>query len=95
LVVVNKLREEITRVAYWLYEKSGRKKGNDLQNWLAAEKIVYFNHMISGHGNGTAFALLEYKPEDVGDEALILPKTFKLRPAGQGKYRKAESRQAL
>lgn len=33
------LREEISKVAYELYEKSG-KAGRDLENWLEAEKIV-------------------------------------------------------
>lgn len=35
-----KLQEEIAKVAYELYEKSGRVKGHDLDNWLEAEKIV-------------------------------------------------------
>jgi hypothetical protein len=34
------LHEEISKVAYELYEKSGRVKGRDLKNWLEAEKIV-------------------------------------------------------
>lgn len=33
------LHEEISKVAYELYEKSGRV-GRDLENWLEAEKIV-------------------------------------------------------
>lgn len=33
------LREEISKLAYELYEKSGRA-GRDLENWLEAEKIV-------------------------------------------------------
>ncbi len=33
------LREEISKKAYELYEKSG-KAGRDLENWLEAEKIV-------------------------------------------------------
>jgi hypothetical protein len=34
------LHEEISKVAYELYEKSGRVKGRDLENWVEAEKIV-------------------------------------------------------
>ncbi|MBI5587033.1 MAG: DUF2934 domain-containing protein [Deltaproteobacteria bacterium] len=33
------LQEEISKVAYELYQKSG-KIGRDLENWLEAEKIV-------------------------------------------------------
>ncbi|HUI45411.1 MAG TPA: DUF2934 domain-containing protein [Nitrospirota bacterium] len=32
--------DEIAKVAYALYEKSGRVHGQDVQNWLEAEKIV-------------------------------------------------------
>ena len=58
----NGLQDEITKVAYSLYEKSGRQDGNELLNWLSAEKIVYFNHMILSEATGGAYALLEYKP---------------------------------
>lgn len=34
------LQEEIAKIAYELYEKSGRVGGRDLQNWIEAEKIV-------------------------------------------------------
>jgi hypothetical protein len=34
------LEEEIRRVAYELYEKSGCIPGRDLENWLEAERIV-------------------------------------------------------
>ena len=30
----------VGKKAQEIYEKSGRKPGNDLQNWLEAEKIV-------------------------------------------------------
>ena len=58
----NGLQDEITKVAYSLYEMSGRREGNELLNWLSAEKIVYFNHMILSQATGGAIALLEYKP---------------------------------
>jgi hypothetical protein len=32
--------DEIARVAYSLYEKRGRTPGNDLADWVEAEKIV-------------------------------------------------------
>lgn len=41
------LQERINKVAYDLYEKNGRQEGNELLNWLAAEKIVQFQQMIS------------------------------------------------
>lgn len=34
------MREEIERVAYELYEKSGRVDGRCLENWLEAESHV-------------------------------------------------------
>ena len=39
-----KIREEIERLAYELYEKSGKLSGRDVQNWLEAEKIVMARH---------------------------------------------------
>jgi hypothetical protein len=32
--------EEIRKVAYELYERSGRVPGREIENWLKAEKIV-------------------------------------------------------
>lgn len=34
------IREEIEKLAYELYEKSGRIHGRDLENWVEAECIV-------------------------------------------------------
>jgi hypothetical protein len=34
------LNEEIAKVAYGLYEKRGKDNGNDLDDWVRAEKIV-------------------------------------------------------
>ena len=34
------LEEEIRKIAYELYEKSGKIAGRDLDNWLEAEKII-------------------------------------------------------
>jgi hypothetical protein len=36
----DRMREEIAKVAYELYEKSGRVPGRDTLNWLEAERIV-------------------------------------------------------
>ena len=38
------IREEIAKVAYDLYEKSGCITGRDFQNWLDAERIVLTRH---------------------------------------------------
>lgn len=34
------LKEEIRKKAYELYEKRGRTEGNDLEDWLEAERLV-------------------------------------------------------
>ncbi|MDP2929141.1 MAG: DUF2934 domain-containing protein [Candidatus Omnitrophota bacterium] len=36
----DQLNAEIKKKAQELYEKSGRKSGHDLNNWLEAERIV-------------------------------------------------------
>ncbi len=41
---MNKLFEEIARVAYELYEKRGRGEGCHFDDWLEAEKIVMARH---------------------------------------------------
>ena len=38
------LHDEIAGVAYELYEKRGRAKGHELEDWLEAEKIVMEKH---------------------------------------------------
>ncbi len=38
------LKDEIRRVAYELYERSGFIGGREVENWLAAEKIVMARH---------------------------------------------------
>ncbi len=47
----NEIREQIAKLAYELYEKSGRAAGKDLQNWLAAEKTVLSNR-VAGESRG-------------------------------------------
>ncbi len=61
--MIDSLNSEITRVAYELYEKSNREEGNDLFNWLAAEKIVNFRRTLFPDYGREAIPLLEYKPE--------------------------------
>ncbi len=34
------LHEKIAKLAYELYEKSGRIEGRDRENWLEAERII-------------------------------------------------------
>jgi DUF2934 family protein len=36
----NNLREEIAKVAFDLHQKRGLGHGNDMQDWLEAERIV-------------------------------------------------------
>ncbi len=38
------LHEEIAKIAYTLYEKSGYINGRDFENWLDAETIVLTRH---------------------------------------------------
>lgn len=38
------LQEEIARVAYMLFENSGRLHGRDMENWLEAKKMVMDAH---------------------------------------------------
>ncbi len=40
MTIYEDLGHEIAKVAYELYEKSGRIEGRDLENWLEAERIV-------------------------------------------------------
>lgn len=54
--------EEISKVAYELYEKNGRTDGRDMENWIEAERIVVARNLLqertvkekksAGNGNG-------------------------------------------
>ncbi len=44
----NEIREQIAKLAYEFYVKSGHAAGRDLQNWLAAEKAVLLNREAGG-----------------------------------------------
>jgi hypothetical protein len=55
------LHEEIARVAYEFYLKTGREEGRDSINWLDAEKVVFTRRVLFPVlSNDTAF--LEYLP---------------------------------
>jgi hypothetical protein len=45
---MNKLYEEIARVAHELYEKRGKADGFHLSDWLEAERIVAARHEKKG-----------------------------------------------
>ncbi len=40
------LYNEIEKMAYELYEKSGKVEGRDLANWLEAERIVMARYKV-------------------------------------------------
>ena len=62
------LHDEIAKVAYELYEKSGRVQGKDLENWTEAEKIVKARH------SATDLASIVRKFEEAAEETLELVK---------------------
>lgn len=39
--------EEIKKVAYEIFEKSGRTHGSDLDHWFEAERIVHERRMVA------------------------------------------------
>ncbi len=75
----NGINDEITRVAYELYVKSGRVEGNDLLNWLAAEKIVRFERMLLGKQDGDPVPLLNYQPMQITGKAARRGRSMKPR----------------
>jgi hypothetical protein len=56
------LRDEIAKVAYELYEKSGRIEGKDRENWVEAERIVKARH--AGDDLSTKMKQVEEKAQD-------------------------------
>jgi hypothetical protein len=40
------LYDEICKLAYELYERSGRREGRDAENWLEAERIVIARYAV-------------------------------------------------
>ena len=51
------LHQEIFRVAYDIYERSGRIKGRDLDNLLEAERIVKTLRNIAGDDSGKLISI--------------------------------------
>lgn len=45
------LHQEIFRVAFDIYERSGRIEGRDLDHWLEAERIVRTLREIAGNND--------------------------------------------
>ncbi len=68
------LHDEITMVAYELYEKSGYIEGRALDNWLEAERIVIARHAsqeIEEPGETTVIEEIEVKGPIIAEEAGI------------------------
>ncbi len=51
------LHEKIAKLAYELYEKSGRVEGRDLYNWLEAERIIKSLQTATTKGKSKAVEL--------------------------------------
>lgn len=69
---MNKLQEEIARVAYELFEKRGWVHGHEMQDWLKAEKIVMARHAKTKEDEGKAVKAVKRKTaakKPKGDEA--------------------------
>jgi len=62
------LHDEIAKVAFELYEKSGRVEGRDQENWLEAEKIVKAKY------TGTDLASVVKKVEEAAEETVHMVK---------------------
>lgn len=66
--------DEIAKVAFELYEKSGKVEGCDLDNWLEAEKIVISRHAsqeIEEPEEITVIEEIEVKEPIIAEEAGI------------------------
>lgn len=58
---MDKLHDEIARVAYELFEKRGRVHGYEMENWLEAEKIVRARHAKTEVSEGKAGKIVKRK----------------------------------
>jgi hypothetical protein len=56
------LHDEIVKVAFELYEKSGRIDGRNMENWVEAERIVKARH--ASDDLTTKMKQIEEKAED-------------------------------
>lgn len=74
------LHEEIKKVAYELYEKSGRIGGRETENWLAAEKIVMARHPQNKIGTKASAPAMTHQPK----KADVKPKVQKSKTKDAG-----------
>lgn len=78
------LHDEITMVAYELYEKSGYIEGRDLDNWLEAERLVIARHAgqeIEEPEETTVIEEIEVKGPIIAEEAGIAEEAEEIKPA--------------
>lgn len=78
------LHDEIARVAYEIYEKSGYIEGRALDNWLEAERIVIARHAsqeIEEPEETTVIEEIEVKGPIIAEEAGITEEAEEIKPA--------------
>ena len=77
------MHEEIKKVAYELYEKSGRIGGRETENWLAAEKIVMARHAQNKIGTKAGAPAVSRPPKKTAIETKVQKsKTKEAGPKG-------------
>lgn len=74
------MQEEIRRVAYELYEKSGRIGGREIENWLAAEKIVMSRKAQTERGIKTGTPAANRTPKETAVK--VKPQKTKAKDVG-------------
>ena len=65
------MHEEIRKIAYELYEKSGRIGGRDLENWVEAERIVRARHARKEKGTKVEKTAATYQAKKMPAESTI------------------------
>ena len=73
----NNYFDEIAKVAYELFENSGRMYGCELENWLAAEKIVMERHSREREEDANSTGSTKKKKASGKPEPKTLKKTKK------------------
>ncbi len=73
------LHDEISKLAYELYEKSGRPEGRDLENWCEAERIVMARHEEKEKAGKGTDASASQDGKKTGEEGLKKDKGKKPR----------------
>lgn len=63
------LHDEISKVAYDLYEKRGRVHGYELQDWLEAEKIIMERHVAEIEKEAKAIKKTKKTPKKTTEKA--------------------------